>query len=87
MAVLLQYNEVDSLTVQQLQENTGKGCNNDLSALRQQYYKLFSSSGINQDSLIQVLQILLKAKLLKSADDENSLTTASTVELFLEYKK
>lgn len=65
MAVLLQYNEVESLTLQQLQENTG----------------------INQESLVQVLQILLKAKLLKSTDDESSLKPSSVIELFMEYKK
>lgn len=52
------------------------------------YHVSFSfRTGINMESLVQVLQILLKAKLLKSVDDENSLTNASIVELFLEYKK
>jgi len=36
--------------------------------------------------LFQVLQILLKAKVLTSSDNENSLTPESTVELFLDYK-
>lgn len=57
-------------------------------ALHWRSHSLCSScAGIHQESLVQVLQILLKAKLLKSTDDENSLTNASIVELFLEYKK
>lgn len=35
---------------------------------------------------LQVLQILLKAKLLTCADDENSLTPNSVVELYADYK-
>lgn len=65
MAVLLQFNEQTSLSIQQLQENTG----------------------ITQDHLVQVLQILLKAKLLTCSDDEANLSAASVVELFLGYKK
>lgn len=84
---MLQYNEVDSLTVQQLHENTGKNYSNDCSYHILNKRNRTPCIGINPESLIQVLQILLKAKLLKSADDENSLTPASTVELFLEYKK
>ncbi|EDW01193.1 cullin homolog 1 [Drosophila grimshawi] len=38
------------------------------------------------ENLIQVLQILLKAKVLTSSDSENALTPDSTVELFLDYK-
>ncbi|XP_031639327.1 cullin-1-like [Contarinia nasturtii] len=64
MAVLLQFNEQTSLTVQQLGENTG----------------------IAQEYLIQVLQILLKAKLLTCSDDENSLNVASVIHLYLAYK-
>lgn len=89
MAVLLQYNEVDSLTVQQLQENTGKR-----NATAQKFSifinpnRLYSSDvGISIDSLIQVVQILLKTKLLKSTDNEGSITPASVIDLFLEYKK
>lgn len=64
MAVLLQFNDQLSLTVQQLLDNTG----------------------INQESLIQVLQILLKARLLTSNDDESNLSPNSLIELFLGYK-
>ncbi|KAH8297284.1 hypothetical protein KR044_010070 [Drosophila immigrans] len=38
------------------------------------------------ENLIQVLQILLKAKVLTSTDSESALTPDSTVELFLDYK-
>ncbi|ALC42737.1 CG11261 [Drosophila busckii] len=38
------------------------------------------------DNLIQVLQILLKAKVLTCIDSENALTPDSTVELYLDYK-
>lgn len=34
-----------------------------------------------------MLQILLKAKLLKCSDDESCLKPVSVIELFLEYKK
>lgn len=44
-------------------------------------------TGIAQENLLQVLQILLKAKLLTCSDDESSLTGASVIELFLAYKK
>uniref|UniRef100_A0A6B2E962 Cullin-1 n=1 Tax=Phlebotomus kandelakii TaxID=1109342 RepID=A0A6B2E962_9DIPT len=64
MAVLLQFNEQTSLTVQQLGDNTG----------------------INQEHLVQVLQILLKAKLLTCADDETNLTNDSLIELYLGFK-
>lgn len=43
--------------------------------------------GIAQENLLQVLQILLKAKLLTCADDESSLSGSSVIELFLGYKK
>lgn len=64
MAVLLQFNDQTSLSVQQLGDNTG----------------------INQESLVQVLQILLKAKLLTSTDDEANLTSNSIMELYIGYK-
>lgn len=64
MAILLQYNTEDSLSVAALQENTQ----------------------IKLETLIQVLQILLKSKLLVSDDDENALTPKSQVALFLGYK-
>lgn len=64
MAVLLQFNDQVSLTVQQLGDNTG----------------------INQENLVQVLQILLKAKLLTCTDDEANLNPNSIMELYLGYK-
>jgi len=64
MAVLLQFNEQLSATVQQIQTNTG----------------------INQDQLIQIIQILLKAKILTSTDDEANINDASVLELFEGYK-
>lgn len=48
--------------------------------------QLGENTQIQQENLIQVLQILLKAKLLTSADDENSLNANSVMELFLGYK-
>ncbi|XP_064644798.1 cullin-1-like [Lineus longissimus] len=64
MAVLLQYNQGDSFSVQQLLESTQ----------------------IKQDTLVQVLQILLKSKLLVSEHDENDLQPCSVLSLFLQYK-
>ncbi|XP_062545423.1 cullin-1 isoform X1 [Armigeres subalbatus] len=64
MAVLLQFNEQQSWTIQQLSENTG----------------------INHENLIQVLQILLKTKLLESYDDEANLQPSSSVELNTGFK-
>lgn len=64
MAVLLQFNEQLSFSVQQIQSNTG----------------------INQDQLIQIIQILLKAKIITSTDDESNINNASVVELFEGYK-
>ncbi|XP_050358820.1 cullin-1 isoform X2 [Nymphalis io] len=43
-------------------------------------------TGIKGDFLIQVLQILLKAKLLVCQDDESELMESSIVELYLGYK-
>lgn len=63
MAVLLQYNEQLSWTVQQLIDCTR----------------------INSESLMQVLSMLIKVKLLKCTDEENLLTN-SVVELNLDYK-
>lgn len=48
--------------------------------------QLGENTQIQQENLIQVLQILLKAKLLTSTDDENSLNANSVMELFLGYK-
>nr|CAD7424281.1 unnamed protein product [Timema monikensis] len=48
--------------------------------------QLHESTQIKQDFLIQVLQILLKAKLLQSDDDENELHSNSIVTLFTGYK-
>ncbi|WAR04960.1 CUL1-like protein [Mya arenaria] len=64
MAILLQYNTLDSLTVSTIQESTQ----------------------IKQDILVQVLQILLKSKLLVTDDDENDLQSSSQLSLFLGYK-
>lgn len=64
MAVLLQFNEQTTWTIQQLGENTG----------------------INNENLIQVLQILLKTKLLTCYDDEANLQPGSSVELNTGFK-
>jgi len=49
--------------------------------------QLHESTQIKLDFLVQVLQILLKAKLLQSDDDENELHSSSSVALFTGYKK
>ena len=49
--------------------------------------QLHESTQIKLDFLVQVLQILLKAKLLQSDDDENELHSNSSVALFTGYKK
>lgn len=49
--------------------------------------QLEENTQIKTDFLIQVIQILLKAKLITSEDDENDLTTNSVVNLFSGYKK
>ncbi|KAK3584458.1 hypothetical protein CHS0354_005258 [Potamilus streckersoni] len=64
MAILLQYNNEDTLTVQQLENNTE----------------------IKRDMLVQVLQILLKSKLLVTEDDENDLQSSSKMSLYFQYK-
>lgn len=48
---------------------------------------VFFSIGIAQENLLQVLQILLKAKLLTCTDEESNLNASSVIELFLAYKK
>lgn len=48
--------------------------------------QLHESTQIKLDFLVQVLQILLKAKLLQSEDDESELHPNSTVSLFTGYK-
>ena len=50
--------------------------------------QLADSTQIKLDFLVQVLQILLKSKLLQcpEVDDENELTTASALSLFTGYK-
>ncbi|XP_075988109.1 cullin 1 isoform X4 [Anticarsia gemmatalis] len=48
--------------------------------------QLEQHTGIKGDFLIQVLQILLKAKLLVCQDDESELSESSIVELYLGYK-
>lgn len=47
---------------------------------------LHEHTGIKLDFLIQVIQILLKAKLLVCQEDEGELSESSVVELFLSYK-
>ncbi|PNF34275.1 Cullin-1 [Cryptotermes secundus] len=48
--------------------------------------QLHESTQIKLDFLVQVLQILLKAKLLQSDDDENELHSNSSIALFTGYK-
>uniref|UniRef100_A0A6M2DFG3 Cullin-1 n=1 Tax=Xenopsylla cheopis TaxID=163159 RepID=A0A6M2DFG3_XENCH len=48
--------------------------------------QLKDHTGINQDFLLQVLQILLKAKLLVSEDDESILNLNSVIDLYMGYK-
>uniref|UniRef100_U5EX69 Cullin-1 n=1 Tax=Corethrella appendiculata TaxID=1370023 RepID=U5EX69_9DIPT len=64
MAVLLQFNEQTSWTIQQLADNTG----------------------ITLENLVQVLQILLKVKLLESNDNESNLQPSSMVNLYISFK-
>lgn len=92
MAVLLQYNEQESLTVQQLLDNTGTYTAAIISILNKSdkivsNFLYLQIPAINQESLIQVIQILLKSKLLTSTDDEASLKPTSNIELFMGYKK
>lgn len=49
--------------------------------------QLAENTQIKLDFLIQVLQILLKAKLLTSEDDDLELRSDSVVSLYLAYKK
>lgn len=88
MAVLLQFNEQTNLTIQQLGENTGKWAKNFFKKnVFNSHSNWFSFAGIAQENLLQVLQILLKAKLLTCSDEEINLTGSSVIELFLGYKK
>lgn len=87
MAVLLQFNEQTSLTVQQLSDATGKHFINSNWFKKSHIWFFFYRTGIAQENLLQVLQILLKAKLLTCSDDESSLTASSVIELYLAYKK
>lgn len=48
--------------------------------------QLLEQTKIKEDSLYQVLQILLKAKLLVCTDDENALTSESQLNLYTDYK-
>ncbi|KAK6182455.1 cullin-1 [Patella vulgata] len=64
MAVLLQYNMVDSFTVQQI----------------------FESTQIKMDLLTQVLQILLKSKLLVTTEKDGDLLPSTVISLFTNYK-
>lgn len=49
--------------------------------------QLQENTQIKPDFLVQVLQILLKAKLLTSEDDESDLQNNSVVSLYTGYKK
>lgn len=49
--------------------------------------QLEENTQIKTDFLIQVLQILLKAKLLTCDDDENDLSPNSVISLHLGFKK
>lgn len=49
--------------------------------------QLEENTQIKLDFLVQVIQILLKAKLIMCDDDENDLSPNSIVNLFLGYKK
>ncbi|XP_054161672.1 cullin-1-like [Oppia nitens] len=70
MAVLLQYNNADQFSVQQL----------------------FESTQIKMETLVQVIQILLKAKLLQcedpnvNEDDSSTLNPSTVISLFTQYK-
>lgn len=48
---------------------------------------LEENTQIKHDYLIQVIQILLKAKLITCEDDESELSPSSVVHLYLGYKK
>jgi len=48
--------------------------------------QLQDSTQIKMDMLTQVLQILLKSKLLTSEDDDNELVSSSVLQLFMGYK-
>lgn len=49
--------------------------------------QLEENTQIKNDFLVQVVQILLKAKLLTCEDDENDLTSNSIVKLYTGFKK
>lgn len=51
------------------------------------FSKFQSKTGIAFENITQVLQILLKAKLLTSPDDESSLVATSQIDLYTNYKK
>ncbi|XP_033248225.1 cullin homolog 1 [Drosophila miranda] len=86
--LIMNVNRNNTSTVYTLQASTFQMSvllqfNDQLSFTVQQ---LLENTQTQLESLIQVLQILLKAKVLTSTDNENSLTPESTVELFLDYK-
>ncbi|EDW08137.2 cullin homolog 1 [Drosophila mojavensis] len=76
-------NSVYTLQVSTFQMSVLLQFNDQLSFTVQQ---LCDNTQSQLENLIQVLQILLKAKLLTSASSENGLTPDSTVELYLDYK-
>lgn len=51
------------------------------------FQQLSDNTGLKPENLSQVLQIILKAKLLISVDDENNLNPNSVIELFSGFKK
>ncbi|XP_030369017.1 cullin homolog 1 [Scaptodrosophila lebanonensis] len=86
--LIMSVNRNNSSTVYTLQASTFQMSvllqfNDQLSFTVQQ---LLDNTQTQLENLIQVLQILLKVKVLTSTDNENSLTPESTVELFLDYK-
>ncbi|KAH8374438.1 cullin homolog 1 [Drosophila serrata] len=86
--LIMNVNRNNTSTVYTLQASTFQMSvllqfNDQLSFTVQQ---LLDNTQTQLENLIQVLQILLKVKVLTSNDNENSLTPESTVELFLDYK-
>lgn len=90
MAVLLAYNGSTSWTIQQLQYATQIKMDFLLQVIQHNSRSNITTQQHNNTKIcfIQVVQILLKAKLLTAvSDDVAELTPLSTVELFTGYKK